>query len=546
MLFNPLWFWALRGELEDSLLGRRVIGGQVLPSGLRLTLDGEGEPLDLVFWLDPRFARAEYIASRRVSDLKEPWSKLSGSTLTAIDQPDFDRRLTFSFEHGELSWFLDFRAFDRPVLILDRRAEVSQNVAVLGPGNLREVTVSKPFVLDMRGKDAPAVHTPAELRKAIRGLNMLWIESALEATEKSMSPAQQIETAWQFVQARIEDLMTRPNSESFGVWDGDRAIALSLIDLSPWIPRFRFESYPSLSETSGRFVYAHRRQLELENQRKEELGRAREMRSRLRRRLTKLKSDQEKQQHHGVWRENADWLTARLGDIKKGQDTLEVPTSDGVRKVTLDPALRPHVQADRWYHRSRRLKRGLSVTEGLIAKTGTELESLERLIGAVDGKVESTDDSIALAWDELAERVKKAPAKQSIRLPKPQVPFRRFRSPGGLAIWVGRNNKENDELTLHQAHKHDLWFHAQQTPGSHVILRSHMLNQSPAKADIVAAAQAAAYYSKARTSSKVPVIYTEARYVRKPRKAAPGQVAVEREKSVMVEPALPPQWDATE
>lgn len=546
MLFDPLWFWALRAELEDSLSGRRVIGGQVLPSGLRLTLGGGSDPLDLVFWLDPRFARAEYIASRRVIDLKEPWSKLSGCTLTEIHQPDYDRRLTFSFEHGELKLFLDFRAFDRPVLILDRRSDVSVNVAVLGPGNLRDVTVSKPFVLDMKGKDAPAVNTPAELSKAIRGLDIRWIESALQGSDESASPAQQIETAWQFVQARIEDLLTRPISAAYGVWDGDRAIALSLIDLSPWIPHCRFESYSSLSETAGRFVYAHRRQLEIENKRKAELGRARQMRSRLRRRLTQLKSDQEKQQHHAVWRENADWLTARLGEIKKGQDTLVVPTSDGVRKVALDPALRPHLQADRWYHRSRRLKRGLSVTEGLISKSNSELESLESLIDAVDGKAESTDDSIAAAWDKLAERVVKAPAKQSIRLPAPKVPFRRYRSPGGLAIWVGRNNKENDELTMHQAHKHDLWFHAQQTAGSHVVLRSHMLNQMPAKADIVAAAAAAAYYSKARTSSKVPVIYTEARYVRKPRKAAPGQVAVEREKSVMVEPALPPQWDATE
>ena len=69
------------------------------------------------------------------------------------------------------------------------------------------------------------------------------------------------------------------------------------------------------------------------------------------------------------------------------------------------------------------------------------------------------------------------------------------------------------------------------------------LKQMPAMTDIVAAASAAAYFSRARGSSKVPVIYTRAKYVRKPRKAAPGKVVVEREKSIMVEPGLPPTWD---
>jgi predicted ribosome quality control (RQC) complex YloA/Tae2 family protein len=72
------------------------------------------------------------------------------------------------------------------------------------------------------------------------------------------------------------------------------------------------------------------------------------------------------------------------------------------------------------------------------------------------------------------------------------------------------------------------------------------LKQAPPGADILAAAATAAYFSRARTSAKVPVIYTQARYVRKPRKAPPGKVIVERERSIMVEPALPPPWGEDE
>ena len=78
-----------------------------------------------------------------------------------------------------------------------------------------------------------------------------------------------------------------------------------------------------------------------------------------------------------------------------------------------------------------------------------------------------------------------------------------------------------------------------------MVLRSHALNQTPSRPDILAAAATAAYYSKARTSKKVPVIYTLAKFVRKPRRSPAGTVTVEREKSIMVEPGLCPVWDET-
>ena len=104
----------------------------------------------------------------------------------------------------------------------------------------------------------------------------------------------------------------------------------------------------------------------------------------------------------------------------------------------------------------------------------------------------------------------------------------------GLDIWVGRNNRQNDFLTLKKAHPYDLWFHVKNQPGSHVILACH--NVTPTDAQIERAAQLAAYYSKARESSKVEVDCTLVRHVKKPAHAVPGYVIFTDQTTYMVEP----------
>jgi predicted ribosome quality control (RQC) complex YloA/Tae2 family protein len=106
-------------------------------------------------------------------------------------------------------------------------------------------------------------------------------------------------------------------------------------------------------------------------------------------------------------------------------------------------------------------------------------------------------------------------------------------------VLVGRNNLENDKLTFHASAPTDLWFHAQNVPGSHVVLKCRGNPGSPPSGILEMTSAIAAYYSKARHSGLVPVIYTQRKYVRKPRGAKAGQVICEREKMIMVRPGLP-------
>ena len=121
--------------------------------------------------------------------------------------------------------------------------------------------------------------------------------------------------------------------------------------------------------------------------------------------------------------------------------------------------------------------------------------------------------------------------------------FRRFELDGMWFVLVGRSNEENDKLTFHASAPTDLWFHAQHVPGSHVVLKSRGNPGAPPALILEKTASIAAYYSKARHSSLVPVIFTRRKYVRKPRGARAGQVTCEREKMIMVQPTLPAQPD---
>jgi predicted ribosome quality control (RQC) complex YloA/Tae2 family protein len=113
-----------------------------------------------------------------------------------------------------------------------------------------------------------------------------------------------------------------------------------------------------------------------------------------------------------------------------------------------------------------------------------------------------------------------------------------YNLPGGFEALAGKTDADNDLLSLKTAKAKDLWFHVHGLPGSHVILR-HPDGEKPDNAIIRQAAAIAAWHSKARNAGNVPVKYTEAKHVGKPRGAKPGSVTIKREKTIKVRPALP-------
>ena len=120
--------------------------------------------------------------------------------------------------------------------------------------------------------------------------------------------------------------------------------------------------------------------------------------------------------------------------------------------------------------------------------------------------------------------------------PRVARPYREYRSSGGLDIWVGRGAASNDVLTFHESAPDDVWMHARDSAGAHVILR-WSADEPPPVRDLVEAAALAAWHSKSRGSTVVPVDWTRRKHVRKPRGAPPGSVTVERTKSIAARPS---------
>ena len=256
------------------------------------------------------------------------------------------------------------------------------------------------------------------------------------------------------------------------------------------------------------------------------------------------------------YRQLAEALAANQHLLTQGAAVAEVtdPRDGTPLRITLDPALPPAANVEAYFRKARKARKGLDI---IRERLDTARDQARRLATARDSldAIEPTQTSeLASALDLLA-RLQDWRMDHRDLLPKPEaegrrkrgreildapsLPFRRYLVAKRWEVWVGRNNKENDQLTHKESHGRDIWLHAQGTTGSHVILRTGGHPEQVPRSVLNQAASLAALHSKARHSEFVPVIWTERRHVRKPRKAPPGTAVCEREKTIFASPEVP-------
>ncbi len=218
-------------------------------------------------------------------------------------------------------------------------------------------------------------------------------------------------------------------------------------------------------------------------------------------------------------------------------------------EVDVDPALSAVDNAQVVYKRYSKAARAQEAIAQKMDEAREEESYLESVLALIDA-AENVDDADAIRSElEILGYLRPAQARRrpgsggrrdgGNRAPGGAAGSHapaRFTAKGGYDILVGRNNLQNDELTLKLARGHDLWFHVKDSPGSHVLLRKSARETVPDEA-ITAAALLAAYYSRERQSSNVAVDFTEAQNVRKPRGAAPGKVIYDSQRTVYVTPS---------
>ncbi len=232
-----------------------------------------------------------------------------------------------------------------------------------------------------------------------------------------------------------------------------------------------------------------------------------------------------------VARERANLILARLGQIRRGVEEVSLTGFHGESvTLTLDPTLSPHENAEALYKEASRQERARDRLPALLEEARDQVRELTALTDRVQaGEIEPEDARKALP-SRGGPGPGKAPAIGDVRLP-----YKRFRSSSGLEILVGRGPADNDELTSRHARPDDVWLHAREASGAHVVLRWGRKEAPPAR-DLSEAAVLAALHSRARHAGVVPVDWTRRKHVRKPRGAPPGTVRLEQASTLFVEP----------
>jgi len=284
----------------------------------------------------------------------------------------------------------------------------------------------------------------------------------------------------------------------------------------------------------------------------------------LTRRLEAQGGDLERTRAMAAARRWGEVLLAHYREIPRGASRVRLPDtfadSPGAEvEIPLDPALTPQNNAARLFQRAKKGERGERLVEQRLAQTRKSLAGLAGLRRDLQSRppkeaLTMLDDFLrgaGVSFKARGDGRKIRLGRRTAAAPRAGRPGRR--SPGaresirprtlvtsdGWEVWVGRNNTENDRITHRLSNPHDLWFHVVGVPGSHVILRRPTRNAVPKPRALEEAAAIAAYYSKARKQSRVPVIFTERKFVSKPRRGKPGQAICTRERGLLVRPGIP-------
>ncbi|RUS46490.1 NFACT family protein [Cohnella sp. AR92] len=236
------------------------------------------------------------------------------------------------------------------------------------------------------------------------------------------------------------------------------------------------------------------------------------------------------------YRKIGELLTAHLHLIQRGDKQIEVTDyyeeEQPLLTIKLDPLLTPNENLQRYFRKYNKLKNSRSVVIEQISATQEEIRYLESVL---QGLQTATPSDIEEIREELMEQgyLRFRSSRKGAKKKRNDRPFLLcYTSSEGIPIYVGKNNTQNDYVTNRLGHPNDTWLHTKDIPGSHVLIRGADYGEDTLRE----AALLAAYYSKAKESSSVPVDYTKIRLVRKPNGAKPGFVIYEGQKTLFVTP----------
>ncbi len=556
---TALHILSLVNELEREAVGGKIVGTEYYRKDRAFYLFiKKKQRLALGFVYHPVRWGTYLIAASKVKietrEKPRPIFDIADATITGVEQLGLDRIFTVTLEHGKKISKLVIEAIgpNGNIWLLDEKdgKHATLRRKDFKPGQPYEIQPIKEQLnpLSLTESDlADALKQHAELPLAlfverhVRGFNTTLAREIAHRADQADTKAGEIDAASLKVLTKairqICDSFASPSAGYvYHVRGKFEAYPLKLSFCEDQPQRFKTLSLAVLASAESRDSAA-----EQEDEVKTITDAVKKALRRMERRIKKIEHDVEEAADYEQYRRLGELLQINFKAIKKGMPSVVVEDvyteSSGEVKIKLDPALTPNENAEAYFKRYRKGREGLDLLRRRLEISKGELEELT----VVQSELERNFDSARQKYEP--EIMSLLPGERAEREVAPRLPYRPYVLSSGLTIFVGRDGADNDRTTFEFARPYELWFHTQQCAGSHVVMKYPNKSFEPSRREIEETAAVAAYFSKARKDSLVPVIYTQRKYVRKPRKAKPGLVVVEREKSVMVEPTKPSAVD---
>jgi predicted ribosome quality control (RQC) complex YloA/Tae2 family protein len=565
--FDSLTLRSVIAQLKESFIEGKILSViQLSPLEFSLRIAAQEHFCNLLFSIHPAHARVHPTAEH--PKLTKRWhfadflqKHIQDGNITSIEQVDFDRIIKIHISPqaeilNPVSKILigEFMGKHSNVVLLEEGTnrilesmkhidETMSRYRQILPG-LDYVTppVSQkldPFSTDKETFSAVLTSGDGSLWKKL--LNNFQGMSPLLAKEiMARAPDESIESAWNIFVSLMDDIQAEKFCPTVITRDrdGNDVLAVSPIVLQQFHDGHA-TNFPTISDALE-FFYRHRIAKESFLVEKAAILQAAKKRyEALQQKHESLKQQLAVSESADELKLKGDLLIANLHRLKRGQKEVSLQNfydPDGAEvTVQLDEKLNPSNNAQKYFEEYKKAKRSKDVLVKLVSKNQTAMDYMRKIIE----NTEETEDLGALETirNNLEQRgiIKKQKSKERNR---EEIPlFRRFRSSEGFQIYVGRNDRENEILLKQESSKNDMWLHAKQIEGSHVIVRNPEKRPDIPKRTLLEAAIIAAYFSKAKHSGLVPVDYTWVKYVHKPRGGKKGFVTYTHEKTLFVSPS---------
>ncbi len=568
MAIDAICLQAVAGELRPQLLGLRVdkvhqpARDQVvlLFRGKRLLLNaGAGAP------------RLQLTEILRDNPAEPPMfcmllrKHLSGARVAGLTQPPLERLVKIEFDASD-----ELGRAGRRTLVLEAMGRRSNLILLDGEGRVIDSLRRVDADMSAARQVLPGLfyQPPAStgrlpfLEETEEGFSARFAAVAAEKTLDAflldqyfgLSPLMARELAFQAagdVDARVfqmggpgplwralEDFQNRVREECFTpvclLRDG-KPLDFACVPVGQYGGAAECVAYPSFSALLDTFYEAREKQERARQRGADLLRAASTARDRLRRKLALQEKEYAATQDRDKLRIQGDLITANLYRMERGQARLECENyyeAGAPASIPLDPLLTPQQNAAKYYKRYAKAKTAEKYLREQMDLARRDLEYLESVLAEL-AQAETEADYLDVRAELREAGFLKKQGRGKKEKSRPAAPWE-FCTSSGLRVLAGRNNRQNDKLTLKDADRRDLWLHTQKIHGSHVILRC--AGRTPSEEDIAEAAMVAAWFSQARESGNVPVDYTEVRNVKKPAGGRPGMVIYTTCRTVNVTP----------